>query len=37
MASEKHTDKFLKLTVCEKLNVSYAYKTLKKTAAPTIL
>lgn len=37
MPSERHTDKFLKLTVCEKLNVSYAYKTLKKTAAPTIL
>lgn len=30
MASEKHTDKFLRLTVCEKLNVNYAYKTLKE-------
>ena len=30
MASERHTDKFLMLTVCEKLNVSYAYKTLKE-------
>ena len=30
MPSERHTDKFLKLTVCEKLNVSYAYKTLKE-------
>lgn len=30
MPSERHADKFLKLTVCEKLNVSYAYKTLKE-------
>lgn len=30
MPSEKHTDKFLRLTVCEKLNVNYAYKTLKE-------